>query len=173
MIRNQWYIVLESREVKNIPIGVTRMGEKMVFWRDETGKVRCAVDRCPHRGVQLSLGKIQDHNLQCPFHGFEYDGSGRCVHVPANGRGGRIPASLQLNSYPTHEERDFIWIWWGSKPPADLEPPRFFDNLTPDFVYGSRPDPWQAHYSRAIENQLDVVHLPGNDALHLCLQPGG
>jgi phenylpropionate dioxygenase-like ring-hydroxylating dioxygenase large terminal subunit len=160
MIKNQWYIVLESREVKDKPIGVTRMGEKMVFWRDETGKVHCAVDRCPHRGVQLSLGVIQDHHLQCPFHGFEYDGSGRCVHVPANGRGGRIPASLQLNSYPTHEEQDFIWIWWGPNPPKDLEPPHFFDNLTPDFSYGSKPDPWQAHYSRAIENQLDVVHLP-------------
>jgi len=160
MIRNQWYVVLESKEVKNTPIGVTRMGEKMVFWRDETGKVHCAVDRCPHRGVQLSLGKIQDHHLQCPFHGFEYDGSGRCVHVPANGRGGRIPASLQLNDYPTHEEGDFIWIWWGPKPPEDLKPPRFFDNLTPDFSYGSKPDPWQTHYSRAIENQLDVVHLP-------------
>ncbi|MFN2113004.1 MAG: Rieske 2Fe-2S domain-containing protein [Anaerolineales bacterium] len=160
MIRNQWYVVLESREVKGKPVGVTRMGEKLVFWRDETGAVRCAVDRCPHRGVQLSLGKIEDHHLQCPFHGFEYDASGRCVHVPANGRGGRIPASLQLTSYPTHEEGDFIWIWWGENPPGNLAPPRFFGNLDESFIYGSKPDHWNAHYSRAIENQLDVVHLP-------------
>lgn len=160
MIRNQWYIVLESREVKARPVGVTRLGEKLVFWRDDGGLVRCAVDRCPHRGVQLSLGKIQDHNLQCPFHGFEYDSAGRCVHVPANGRGGRIPASLQLEGYPTFEAQDFIWIWWGSSPPDDLTSPAFFDNLDESFVYGSKPDHWKAHYSRAIENQLDVVHLP-------------
>jgi phenylpropionate dioxygenase-like ring-hydroxylating dioxygenase large terminal subunit len=160
MIKEQWYVVLESREVGDKPIGVTRMGEKLVFWRDQEGSVCCAVDRCPHRGVQLSLGKIQDHHLQCPFHGFEYESSGRCVYVPANGRGGRIPASLQLASYPTYEAGGFIWIWWGHNPPDDLQPPRFFDNLGDDFVYGSKPDHWKAHYSRAIENQLDVVHLP-------------
>jgi phenylpropionate dioxygenase-like ring-hydroxylating dioxygenase large terminal subunit len=67
MIRNQWYVVLESDEVKTQPLGVTRLGEKMVFWRDQVGKVHAAVDRCPHRGVALSVGKIKDSNLQCPF----------------------------------------------------------------------------------------------------------
>ena len=160
MIRDQWYVVLESREVKQVPVGVTRLGEKLVFWRDEAGTVRCAVDRCPHRGVQLSLGVVHDNHLQCPFHGFEYDSSGRCVHIPANGRDGRIPASLQLNSYPTYEDRDFIWIWWGEDPPGNLDAPEFFANIDDSFVYASTPDPWKAHYSRAIENQLDVVHLP-------------
>ena len=160
MIANQWYIVLESKEVGSSPVGVTRLGEKLVFWRDEEGTVHCAVDRCPHRGVQLSLGVVHDDHLQCPFHGFEYDSSGKCVHIPANGRGGRIPASLQLNDYPTYEAQDFIWIWWGEDPPETLESPSFFKNIDDSFVYASTPDPWKAHYSRAIENQLDVVHLP-------------
>jgi len=160
MIRNQWYVLLESNEVKDKPIGVTRMGEKMVFWRDAAGKVHAAVDRCPHRGVQLSLGAVVDDHLQCPFHGFEYDASGKCVHVPANGRGGVIPATLRLNTYPTHEAHGYIWVWWGTDPPADLEPPTFFDNLDDTFYYASAHDPWDAHYSRVIENQLDVVHLP-------------
>jgi phenylpropionate dioxygenase-like ring-hydroxylating dioxygenase large terminal subunit len=136
------------------------MGEKLVFWRNEAGKVFCAVDRCPHRGVALSIGKLENDHLQCPFHGFEYDQSGRCVHIPANGRGGKIPNSLQLQNYPTHEDHDFIWIWWGDSPPEALQPPNFFENLDESFVYGSRPDHWKAHYSRVIENQLDVVHLP-------------
>lgn len=160
MIRDQWYVVLESKEVGKQPVGVTRMGEKLVFWRDATGSAHCAVDRCPHRGVQLSLGVVQDDHLQCPFHGFEYDSSGKCVHIPANGRGGRIPASLQLKKYPTYEGQDFIWIWWGEDPPEDLEPPRFFANIDDSFSYASSRDPWKAHYSRAVENQLDVVHLP-------------
>lgn len=160
MIRNQWYVVLESKEVRKKPIGVTRMGEKLVFWRNEAGKVFCAVDRCPHRGVALSIGKLENDHLQCPFHGFEYDGRGRCVHIPANGKGGRIPTSLQLPGYPAHEEHDFIWIWWGDNPPEELQAPVFFDNLDGSFAYGSSPDHWKAHYSRVIENQLDVVHLP-------------
>ena len=54
MIPNQWYIVLDSREVKRGRlVGVTRMGEKMVFWRDTQGKIACAVDQCPHRGAAL------------------------------------------------------------------------------------------------------------------------
>ena len=160
MIRNQWYILLESNEVKDKPVGVTRMGEKMVFWRDAMGKVHAAVDKCPHRGVQLSLGAVVDNHLQCPFHGFEYDASGKCVHVPANGRGGIIPATLHLNVYPTYEAHGYIWVWWGQHPPADLEPPLFFDNLDDTFYYASAHDLWNVHYSRVIENQLDVVHLP-------------
>lgn len=160
MIRNQWYVVLESNEVGNRPVGVTRLGEKLVFWRDRAGQVHAAADRCPHRGVQFSAGKVVDDHIQCPFHGFEFDSSGKCVLIPANGRGGVIPAAMRVNAYPTHEAHGFIWIWWGSPAPAGLAAPEFFDNIGEDFVYGSARDPWNAHYSRVIENQLDVVHLP-------------
>jgi len=160
MIRNQWYVVLESKEVPRKPIGVSRMGEKLVFWRSTNGKVNCAVDRCPHRGVKLSIGKLENDHLQCPFHGFEYDADGRCVYIPANGKGGRIPESLKLRNYPAYEAHGFIWIWWGEAPPEKLEPPMFFDNIDDTLVYASKPDHWEAHYSRVIENQLDVVHLP-------------
>lgn len=160
MIRNQWYVVLESNEVGAQLVGVTRLGEKMVFWRDESGTVRVAVDRCPHRGAALSAGeRVKDH-LQCPFHGFEFDASGKCVLVPANGRNGVIPQALQLISYPTYEDHGWIWLWWGNPAPKELPAPQYFDNLDGTFSYGSARDPWNAHYSRVIENQLDVVHLP-------------
>ncbi|MBN1178414.1 MAG: aromatic ring-hydroxylating dioxygenase subunit alpha, partial [Anaerolineae bacterium] len=161
MIRNQWYVVMSSDQIKKEPVGVTRMGEKLVFWRDETGQVSCLWDRCAHRGVQLSAGKVL-HNgrLQCPFHGFEYDTSGKITRIPANGKDAPVPERFKVHSYPTHEEHGFIWIWWGENPPENLEPPRFFDDLGGDFTYGQAIDPWDAHYSRVIENQLDVVHLP-------------
>ena len=160
MIRNQWYVVLESNEVGHRPVGVTRLGEKMVFWRDQAGKINAAVDRCPHRGVALSVGKVQGGQLQCPFHGFEFDSTGKCVLVPANGRNGVIPNAMRLNNYPTYETHGLIWLWWGSPAPKELPTPEFFDNLDETFYYGSAHDPWEAHYSRVIENQLDVVHLP-------------
>jgi phenylpropionate dioxygenase-like ring-hydroxylating dioxygenase large terminal subunit len=160
MIRNQWYIVLESNEVGRQTVGVSRLGEKMVFWRDQVGVVRTAVDRCPHRGAALSAGKIQAEHLQCPFHGFEFDGSGKCVLIPANGRNGAIPNAMRLKSYPTYEAHGLIWLWWGDPAAQELPTPEFFDNLDETFYYGSAHDPWEAHYSRVIENQLDVVHLP-------------
>lgn len=160
MIPNQWYVVLDSAQVKAQPIGLTRLGEKLVFWRDTQGKVSCLRDLCAHRGVALSAGQVLGDAIQCPFHGFEYDASGRAVKIPANDRNAAPPANFRVHSYPTYEAHGFIWIWWGATPPADLQPPRFFPDITPDFSYGSARDPWDAHYSRVIENQLDVVHLP-------------
>ncbi|MBI9044288.1 MAG: aromatic ring-hydroxylating dioxygenase subunit alpha [Anaerolineaceae bacterium] len=160
MIKNQWYVVLESKQVKNKPIGVTRLSEKLVFWRDSSQKVNCAFDRCPHRSAQLSIGDIHNDHLRCPFHGFEYDQNGACQLIPANGRIRKPPEIMHLQTYPTHEAHGFIWIWWGENPPEKLEPPIFFDNIDESFYYGSVQDPWKAHYSRVIENQLDVAHLP-------------
>ncbi|MBC7242842.1 MAG: aromatic ring-hydroxylating dioxygenase subunit alpha [Anaerolineae bacterium] len=160
MIPNQWYVVLDSTEVKGRPIGVTRLGERLVFWRDSAGKVHCARDKCAHRGAALSKGKVLGDHIQCPFHGFEYAPDGRAVVLPALGRNTPAPERFHLATYPTYEAHGFIWIWWGEKPPADLKPPRFFDDLDDSFTYGQVRDPWNAHYSRVIENQLDPIHLP-------------
>jgi phenylpropionate dioxygenase-like ring-hydroxylating dioxygenase large terminal subunit len=160
MIPNQWYVVLESKEVPaGKPVGVTRMGEKLVFWRDSRGKVSCLRDFCPHRGVALSAGKVLGDALQCPFHGFEYDTTGRACRVPAIGKDTSIPKHLVAFSYPAVEANGFIYIWWGEDT-GNLPAPRFFDNLGEGFSYGSARDPWKTHYSRVVENQLDVSHLP-------------
>jgi phenylpropionate dioxygenase-like ring-hydroxylating dioxygenase large terminal subunit len=160
MIPNQWYVLMESKQVKDRPVGVTRMGKKLVFWRDGTGKVSCLRDKCPHRGVQLSKGQVVDGHLQCPFHGFEFDASGRVTAIPANGRNAPVPKAFRGHSYPTYEAHGFVWVWWGERPPDDLEPPRFFDDIDDSFACATIHDLWDAHYSRAIENQLDVVHVP-------------
>jgi phenylpropionate dioxygenase-like ring-hydroxylating dioxygenase large terminal subunit len=99
-------------------------------------------------------------NLQCPFHGFEYDPMGRVTVIPANGRAAAVPKAFRVNRYPVYEAHGLIWIWWGEDAPAELEPPRFFADLGAPFSYATARDPWEAHYSRVIENQLDVAHLP-------------
>jgi phenylpropionate dioxygenase-like ring-hydroxylating dioxygenase large terminal subunit len=160
MIPNQWYAILESNEVKTgQPVGVTRMGEKLVAWRDGAGKVTLMADHCPHRGVELSLGEVKAGHLQCPFHGFEFDRSGACTLVPANGKNSQPPKKLHVQTYPAAEAHGLIYIWWGE--PREAYPPLpYFESLDERFVYSTVRDHWQTHYSRAIENQLDVVHLP-------------
>ncbi len=160
MIKNQWYAILESNEVKKgKPVGVTRMAEKLVCWRDRSGKVTVMADKCPHRGVALSIGEIKEDCIQCPFHGFEFDTSGACTLVPANGTKALPPKKLKVQSYATAEQNGFIYIWWGEK--QDAYPPLpFFESIDEKFVYSTVRDHWATHYSRAIENQLDVVHLP-------------
>ena len=58
MIPNQWYVILESSQIKKGKIlGVTRMGEKMVAWRNNQGELSVMSDKCPHRGVALSVAR--------------------------------------------------------------------------------------------------------------------
>ena len=159
MIKNQWYAVLHSKQVKkHKPLGIKRMGERMIFWREESGEVVCMRDLCPHRGAALSLGKQSPKTIACPFHGFEFDKDGECVKIPAFGEETPPLKNMNVQTYPTHEDHDFIFIFWGDQKPTALPP--FFPDLTDDFSYGEIVDHWKTHYSRAIENQLDVVHLP-------------
>ncbi|MEJ2293799.1 MAG: aromatic ring-hydroxylating dioxygenase subunit alpha [Candidatus Lokiarchaeota archaeon] len=162
MIPNQWYVVLESKEVsKEDPVAVTRLGEKLVFWRNKEGDVICLRDKCAHRGAKLSIGKIckGGETIQCPFHGLEYDNTGKCTIIPANGKNTAVPERFKVKSYPTQEEHDFIWIWWGE--PRDEYPLLpFFEDIDNKFKHKTYTEVWPVHYSRAIENQLDVVHLP-------------
>jgi phenylpropionate dioxygenase-like ring-hydroxylating dioxygenase large terminal subunit len=160
MIPNQWYAILESKEVKPGRItAATRMGEKLIAWRDGRGQVAVMGDKCPHRGVALSAGRVKADCIQCPFHGFEFDLTGACTLVPANGKNAEPPRALHIHTYPTREVHGFIYIWWGEGK-GDLPPVPWFESIGEDMVYTTLKDHWANHYSRAIENQLDVVHLP-------------
>jgi phenylpropionate dioxygenase-like ring-hydroxylating dioxygenase large terminal subunit len=131
----------------------------LIAWRDDSGKVSVMSDKCPHRGVALSLAQKKNDCIICPFHGFEFDISGACKLVPANGRTSNSPNALHVKTYPTQEEHGFIYIWWGEKK-TEYPPVPWFESIGPEFVYATIKDHWANHYSRAIENQLDVVHLP-------------
>lgn len=162
MIPNQWYAVLESKEVpKGKLVGVTRLNEKMVFWRNNKNEIACLNDKCVHRGAALSIGKIcQDgETIECPFHGLQYDSSGRTTVIPANGKVSPVPEHFKVHSYPTKEDHGFIWIWWGEIL-GEYPPLPFFEDIDKKFSYSTYTEVWPVHYSRAIENQLDVVHLP-------------
>lgn len=160
MIKNQWYVVLDSKQLKkNRQIGVTRLGEKLVFWRDENNQVNCIFDKCCHRGASLSRGKIVHNHVECPFHGFQYDSSGKVQLIPANGKNAVIPERFKVNSFLVKEAYNYIWLWYSDDQTAAPEIP-FFEELKEGFSYGGFNEPWRVHYTRAIENQLDVVHLP-------------
>jgi phenylpropionate dioxygenase-like ring-hydroxylating dioxygenase large terminal subunit len=163
MIPDQWYAVLTSDEVRpGRPVGVTRLGEKLVLWRDEQGRVACAADCCPHRGAALSAGEVVGGAVACPFHGFRFDPSGRCVEIPANGASAPVPKVFQARAFPAREAHGFIYLWNGTPRAgaADYPPLPWFEDIDGSFSFGVTRSRWKTHYSRAIENQLDVVHLP-------------
>ncbi len=159
MIKNQWYVILESHKLQKKPLGVLRLGEKLVLWRDKLGGPHAVMDICPHRGAAFSLGKVMNDHIQCPFHGFEFDGTGACKVIPANGFNSEPPKAMKVRSFPVQEKYGYLWLWWGE--PQDEYPdlPWFLD-LDQAFSYAGYQAHWPVHYSRAIENQLDVIHLP-------------
>ena len=153
-----WYPVLSSHELGKRPLGVERLGMRLVFWRTDQGIARVNSDRCPHLGAALSKGSVRNGRLICPFHGFEFDTSGQCRLVPANGASARIPQGLELIGYPLRESHGFIWLWLGQ--PQGIYPPvPFFPSLETGWRHGTVIADWPVHYTRAIENQLDVAHL--------------
>jgi Phenylpropionate dioxygenase and related ring-hydroxylating dioxygenases, large terminal subunit len=160
MIFNQYYAVLSSREVRKKHLyGVTRLGRKLVFFRTKEGKVACIEDRCCHRGASLCTGKLLNGRVQCPFHGFEYDPDGKVALIPANGKKSPVTSNFKVRSYVCKEKGGLIFVWYGDNEKAPEEVP-FFDELLRGFHYAESKEVWSVHYTRAIENQLDVVHLP-------------
>jgi len=162
MIENQWYAVLPSRAVRNNAVlGATRLGMQLVFFRDAGGALGCVSDRCTHRGAALSKGKVVDGCVQCPFHGLRFDTRGQCTQVPADGAFSTENLSrFDVAHHPVVEHAGIVYVWYGEASKAVGEPPFFSDQVDSSYVFSEMEDLWNAHYSRCIENQLDVVHLP-------------
>ena len=161
MIYNMWYAILDSKEVKNNkPLFAKRLNKNLVLWKDDSGNICCIDDKCCHRGASLSAGHVCKDNIICPFHGFEYDKTGKVVIIPANGRKTEVAKHYYVESYIVKELHDFIWFWYGDKDKVN-ENIAFPENLKDKkFSYTTIRDEWNINYTRCIENQLDVVHVP-------------
>ena len=160
MIYNMWYAVLDSKEVKqNKPLFAKRLNKNLVFWRDSNNNICCIDDKCCHRGASLSHGKICENNVACPFHGFQFDKSGKTVMIPANGRNTAVDERFFVEGYEVRDLYGFIWFWYGDKDKIN-DKIMFPDDLKDKkFSYSTIRDEWNNHYTRCIENQLDVVHV--------------
>ncbi|MBQ7564245.1 MAG: aromatic ring-hydroxylating dioxygenase subunit alpha [Lachnospiraceae bacterium] len=160
MIPNQWYAVLSSHQLKKGKVvGARRFGKDLVFFRNQAGEAGCVTSLCAHRGASLAKGCISHEHIRCPFHGIEYDPTGKCVFVPSDGKASTADyARFHLESYHLKELGGIIFAWYGEGEP-DKEPDCFDVLLDPSYTCDHMNDAWKVHYSRVIENQLDVSHL--------------
>ncbi len=161
MIRNQWYAILESNEVRRgKPVGVTRMGEKLVAWRDSQGKVAVLHDRCAHRGVALSVGEVHGDCIWCPFHGFEFDAddAGAPWCRPTAGTH-RCRRRFTVQAYPTHEAPASSSSTGASRKASWRPCAGSRTCLTPSATARPATRGKRALF-RVVENQLDVPHVP-------------
>lgn len=157
---NVWTPVGVAKELRKEPLGVEIAGEKLVLFRDGSGGVGALVDRCPHRNVALSRGRVDEHgNLECPFHGWSFQKDGACAHIPLND----IPADRRARygaaAVPAREVGGLLWVFTGPDPRGtEPEPPPAL--VEPGWHVGFHSETWNAHWTRTMENMLDVPHLP-------------
>ena len=136
---------------------VTVLGEEIVLWRGNEG-LHAWQDLCAHRGVKLSLGRIEAGcALRCAYHGWTYDEDGRCVRMPAHPTL-KPPARARAQVYACRESAGLVWISLEVGPDG---PPAFAEAGDPSFrAIPCGPYPAPAGAPRLIENFLDVAHLP-------------
>ena len=155
-----WYAILSSQEIpRGKPMAIQRFELDLVVVRHSSG-ISIFPDRCPHRGIKLSVGHMSDDCLECAFHGFRFDAAGQCVRIPVQGQGSVIPQALHLKTFPVREAHGYVFLWWGEVPQT-LPPIDWFDAEL-DGCHGpyERWTDSTVGLSRNIENQLDSAHLP-------------
>jgi len=152
-----WYPVAFSHEVADRPFGVRLLDERIVLYRTPGGGIAAARDLCLHRGVPLSMGFIDGENLVCAYHGFRYDGEGKCVCIPAH-PGAAIPPKLRLQTYPVQERYGLVWVRLVDDGPRPL--PVFAEWDDPSYLQ-VLPESVELNASagRQIEGFLDVSHF--------------
>lgn len=156
---DQWTPVTFARLVPRGRVTKVRVaGEAVAIFRDHEGRVAALLDRCPHRGVALSLGRVTESGtLECPFHGWEFDRTGACARVPFCPDAKRD--QLAATHVPTRELGGMVWVFTGSDP-AGTEP-EVPDALVDDgWSWFHYQEEWRTHWTRAMENMLDFPHLP-------------
>ena len=161
LMRRFWIPVLLSEELPEAdcpPIRVKLLGERLVAFRDTSGKVGFIDEFCAHRGVSLWFGRNEEHGLRCPYHGWKFDVNGQCMEVPSEPAESGYCNKIKLTSYPCVEKAGIIWTYMG---PKDKQPE------FPAFEWLDLPDSqrlvakrWQeCNWLQAMEGGIDSSHV--------------
>lgn len=169
-LKNAWYVAALKEEVGRTPLGRVFLGEPVVMYRKEDGTAVALEDRCMHRHLPLSMGKVVGDRLQCHYHGLQYDTAGKCVRIPGQDM---IPPNAQIRTYPVVERYNWVWIWMGD--PALADPEKIVDYHYLDSEnWGARRSYLhvKSNWQLIVDNLLDLTHLAfvhettiGNSAL--------
>jgi phenylpropionate dioxygenase-like ring-hydroxylating dioxygenase large terminal subunit len=162
---NFWYpVCLAADLTPSAPVRAQILGLPFVAFRDTGGQAQVLADTCVHRGGALHKGRVVDGRIACPYHGWQFDGTGRCLLIPSLGPAATIPARAKVDSYPVIERYGIVFAFLGDLPEAE-RPPLY--TVAEYDQPGWRADlvtfDIDAYFERSIENGLDPVH---NEFVH-------
>jgi vanillate O-demethylase monooxygenase subunit len=157
-VRNAWYVAAWDHELSRSMLRRIILEEPVVLFRSTEGKPVALEDRCCHRQAPLSMGKLVGNVVTCPYHGLQFDTTGRCIKVPSQEK---IPSNAGVKSYRVVEKNHWIWIWAGDPAKADpalIEDFHWMDD--PAWRFGGSYLHVDGNYLLVVENLLDTTHLP-------------
>ncbi len=151
-----WHPVARVSDVDEKPVPVRLLDQEIVLYRSAQG-ITAAADTCAHRGAPLSLGSVRDQQITCPYHGYAYNGAGRCTRIPAH-PDAPIPSKLHLRVFRSAERHGLLWVCLDLASTREIPPfPEFED---PGFqVVHVPPLHWRASTGRQVESFCDVAHF--------------
>lgn len=157
VLLNDWHVVAYASDIEEgKPVSIRLLEEDIVLWR-AVNRVHAWRDICLHRGTKLSLGKVENCMLVCPYHGWTYNEDGQCVRFPAHPLQ-RPPERAKAITYQVQEKYGWIWVTLGN-PLHDIPTfPQWEDAAFRKVHCG--PYSISANGPRVIENFLDVTHFP-------------
>lgn len=154
-----WHPVAFSHDISDKPQAAKLLDVNLVLYRTAQG-ISVARDRCPHRGVQVSAGRMIDDYLVCPMHGLHFDGDGICRKIPSLAdQTAPISPKMCLRTYQSFEQYGIVWACLKDNPIWPLPQWRGIANPAYEKVY-IPSDTWRASAARHVENFNDLAHFP-------------
>lgn len=156
---NYWYPVAWAGQLKVGQVIPVKIWQKSIaVYRDTQGQVYALENACPHKGIELHLGEVQGNRLVCPYHGWEFDGNGQCVHIPYFPKDQKLPCA-SARSYPAQEQYGMVWVFPGEPElAATCQLPQVPEFSDPNCLMIPITGVFQAHFSICNENTMDVFH---------------
>lgn len=156
-LRRCWQPVARAEDLESGPQRAVLLGEALAVFLRESGEPAVVADRCPHRGASLSMGRVRGESVQCPYHGWEWNGEGACTRVPSLADQGQIPPNARIAAFPVREQWGLIWTALAE--PLG-EPPKlpWFDPAEWTWGHGT-PFELPVSLGVMIENFRDVAHF--------------
>ncbi len=157
MMRCYWHPIGFAKELKDKPKRRRLLGEDLVLFRDDKGRLGLLGLYCPHRGTSLELGYIEDGGIRCCYHGWLFDVEGRCLEQPAEPPGSSFKERVGLPAYRAEEIGGAIFAYLGPDPAPLL--PRYDVLVREDGVRSMGARVQSCNYFQAVENTVDQHHF--------------
>ena len=154
-LRKFWQPIFVSQKLeKGRAKSVKVMNEAFTLYRGASGQPYLVQSRCPHRGVQLSAGWVEDDCIRCMYHGWQFDGHGNCTEQPAETED--YKDNVKIKAYPVEDYLGLIFAFLGQEEPPPLPRYRSFEE---EGIMTAKAYARSSNYLHALDNHSDDVHI--------------